>query len=599
MFELSITNHHNSAFVKLPESKYGFSKDLHESISFTNPHIIISGSRFRKETGDYYENEDHVIVVVGKTFYRSAFSANLSSVNAAELLTQYKKHNEDFVNQLKGNFIIAIYTIKDNNLLVLKDTLGLKYFYHTCENNRFYLSTNLNDFKQITKKINYAAVIEKLIFTYPIGEESYLEDVFVLKEGGRLRINNGNLFKDTWTSINSLFAIDPLNKKIDKQAFLRIFEKNVLQRASVANIINASLTGGFDGRSNIAVLLNHKKKFHAYSFGKQGGENTVIPKQIAEKLGLDYEPIYLEENFEQNYAQCALDAIYYSDGISIFERANYIYALKKLPAHSLYNITGLIGGEIFSPVHQKTDYINTTYYNIIYLEMDFSIKALLLEKNIKKYINDDIIENKLTQQKITDNIEKRRKLVRDWKNEDFGWMYYLKDLISLGFRQFYGNQMHLERFYNENLTPFYDIDMIEYLFSTRHILRYRHAFKDSLFLRRNNRKMQTWIISRFSKELAAIPVDRGYPPIYTTDIRWLLIPFFFFMRRCKLKQSEPEFSSSSWCNLLYKVIKKDSFSFSSELLNSTNTIDAIEKYNSGCYSKNFNQALSIAIWLQQ
>ena len=598
MFELTITNNHNCSFGSSPENNYGFSGDLHNSIIFTCPQIIITGLRYINEKDDFYETHEFVIAIVGKVFYQMAFSDSYYSVNAEELLNQFSICGKNIFKQLKGNFIIAIYNKKEDRLILIKDILGLKYLYYKSENEAFYLSTNLSDFKQVTNKINYAAVIEKILFTYPIGTESYLEDVFMLEQGGILSIEKGNLKKDTYSSINELFSNQFPLDKFSKQTFLNKFEKSVLQRANVSSKINVSLTGGFDGRSNVAVLLKHNKKFHSYSFGKQGGENTNIPLKVAEKLGLEYEPIFLGDDYESEYAQCALDSVYFSDGISIFERANYIYAMKKLANYSNYNITGLIGGEIFAPVHLKTDYINNTYYDVIYQGLDFSIDALLAEKGITEFINSDITGNKSTLKKVLNNIETRRNLVNEWKNQEFGWLYYLKDLISLGFRQFYGNQMHLERYYNENLSPFYDVDIMKYIFSTKHVLVYKDAFKSSPLLRRNNRKFQTLIINYFSRELAAIPVDRGYPPVYTTDLRFLLIPYFYYYRRYKRKHLTPEFNTPAWSKILYKVLISDGNYFSDTFLKNEVITKALEKYNKTDYNKSFNQMLSIAIWLK-
>jgi hypothetical protein len=599
MFELTITNNQNSKFGSSPENKYGFSGELHECISFVNHQIIISGLRFAKEKGDFCETQEYVIAIVGKAFYRMNYSSSNCSVDAEEILNLYSINGKDIFKQLKGNFIIAIYNKKKAQIVLVKDMLGLKYLYYKSDNTTFYLSTNLSDFKHITNKINYAAVIEKMLFTYPIGEESYLEDVFMLEQGGILSIEKGLLEKDTYVSLNDLFPNQLPLDKFSEQTFLDKFEKSVIQRAGVSDKINVSLTGGFDGRSNVAVLLKNNKKFHSYSFGKQGGENTKVPLNVSKKLGLDYEPIFLGDDYEANYARCAMDAVYFSDGISIFERANYIYAMQKLVKYSNYNITGLIGGEIFAPVHLKTDYINSTYFDIIYLGLDFSIDTLLAEKDIKEFINSDITANKSTKQKILNNIEIRRNLINEWKNQEFGWLYYLKDLISLGFRQFYGNQMHLERYYNENLSPFYDVDLMEYIFSTRHVLIYQDAFKSSPLLRRNNRKFQNLIINHFNRKLASIPVDRGYPPIYTKDLRLFLIPYFYYYRRYKKKHLTPEFDTPSWCKILYRELINNADNFSETLLKSEVVTGALEKYNKTSYNKSFNQMLSIAIWLKK
>jgi hypothetical protein len=159
--------------------------------------------------------------------------------------------------------------------------------------------------------------------------------------------------------------------------------------------------------------------------------------------------------------------------------------------------------------------------------------------------------------------------------------------------------MHLERYFNENLSPFYDVDIMEYLFSTQHIFQYQKAFKNSPIIRRNNRKLQTSIIRIFSKELASITVDRGYSPIYTTDLRRLTIPFIFYWRRFRLKRMVPEFDSPGWSNILFEELVRNVNQFSGELLNTSRIIKVLEKYNRNGYNISFNQMLSIAIWLKQ
>lgn len=600
MFELAITNKLSSTFASLPENRYGFSPKLHESLFFSDNNIRISGLRFKGDDLDFIENEEHLVAIVGKVFYRLAFSSDLNFISASEVLKQFKQKKETFINYVKGTFIIVIYNKKGNDLLLVKDQLGLKYLYYKNDKGNYFISTNLNDFKLLSPKINYSAVVEKILFTYPITEESYFEDVFMLKNGCILNLQNGEVSSAVYFSVDQIFSPLNLLKKFSKQTFIDIFEKSVLQRASVSANLNVSLTGGFDGRSIVAVLLNHNYKFHSYSFGKQGGENTEVPMIVSQKLGLDYESILLEEVYENNYSRCALDAIHYSDGTSSFERANYIYAIEILASRGThYNISGLLGGEVFAPVRLKTDYINGTYYDLMYLGLNRSTHDLLEEKGIKEYINEEIIDDRDTLQKLASNVEERRKLINVWRKDECGWVFYLKDFVSLGFQQFYGNQIHLERYFNDNQTPFYDIDLLEYLYSTEHVYSYMNAFKDSVFLRRNNRKLQTMIIRNFSKALSEIPVDRGYPPAYTTDLRKLLIPFIFYRHHLQRKRLPPEFDSPAWSKILYKGLIDRETCFSHELLSKIETISSIEKYNNSDYSKDFNNMLSIAIWLNQ
>jgi hypothetical protein len=476
--------------------------------------------------------------------------------------------------------------------------LGLKYLYYKINGDQFYISTNLNDFKRIGCEYKYSVVLEKILFTYPIGDESFLGDVFLLKQGCILSYFDAELKQEEYFNMDSLFHPGSDLDRFDKRRFIEIFEKSVLQRCNAAAKMNVSLTGGFDGRANVAVLLKNHRDFRTYSFGKKGGENTVVPLAVTTKLGLNYLPVYLDEEYEKHYAECASAAIYFSDGISIFERANYIFALKKIAAYSNYNITGLLGGEIFAPVHLKTDYLNETYFKLIYSEDKFELKQFLTNKNLGNYINMSFIEQNEITEKTGEAINIRIELVKKWKKQEYKWLYYLKDLMTLGFHRFYGNQMHLERYYCENLTPFYDLDVIKYLFSTDYISIYKAAFVSSPLFRINNRKLQSLIINELFPELGEIPVDRGYPPNYNLDYRRIFIPYFYYKRIKNLKKAPPDFASPLWCKSLFKEKLHLFDGFNNEFFNSESMQKTMAGYAKENYNKDFNHLLSVALWLE-
>lgn len=597
MFEISLTNSKKDSFIIASSDRPGYDISLHEEVCYQDNFVTISGLRYLREKDDHEENDQFAVFISGKIFYQISQTEILAPLSAKEILNDYAADGNNLIGKLKGNFIIIIYNKKRKTLFIAKDQLGLKYLYYESKGDYFYISTNLNDFKRIDYEYNYSAVLEKILFTYPIGEESYIKGVCLLKQGSILSYSDSQLIQEEYFNVENLFpnSANPLH--FNKRHFLELFEKSVLQRANAADNLNVSLTGGFDGRANVAVLLKNHRNFRAYSFGKSGGENTVVPLAAAEKYGLYYLPVYLDEQYEKNYSECALNAIYFSDGISTFERANYIYALKCIAEFSNYNITGLIGGEIFAPVHLKTDYLNNTYFKLIYLKEKLDLPSILADKNLADYINRRFIERREIIEKTEEIINARIQLVNKWKKQDYGWMYYLKDLMTLGFQRFYGNQMHLERYFCENLSSFYDLDVIKYLFSTDYNSIYRNAFKNSALARINNRKLQSLIIKEFYPELGEMPVDRGYPPNYNLDFRKVFIPYFYYKRKRKLKNAVPDFSSPSWCQIMFKE-KLDMFDgFDNEFINFKIIKKTIADYEIKNYNKDFNHLLSVALWL--
>lgn len=596
MFEISLTNYKGS-FMSAPTNRHGYDVPYHSFVQFQDDFLTINGLRYFHDKDDFSENDQFVIFISGKVFYQLSYSINLEPLSSTEILRLFLKDGKYILDKLKGSFVIVIYDKKRKSIFVAKDQLGLKYLYYKRKGNYFFISTNLNDFKRIDYKYNYSAVIEKIIFTYPLGEESFIKEVFLLKQGSILTYADSKIVQEEYFNIEKLFPNSTNLKCFDEGYFVELFEKSVLQRVNVAEKSNVSLTGGFDGRANVAVLLKNHRNFRAYSFGKSGGENTRVPLVLSEKLGINYLPVYLDEEYEKNYSECALDAIYFSDGISIFERANYIYALKCLAGYSNYNMTGLIGGEIFAPVHLKTDYLNNEYFRVIYQNEKLDVPSILINKNLVDLLNMRFIECNKIINETKENINKRIQLVNKWKKQDYDWMYYLKDLMTLGFQRFYGNQMHLERYFCENLTPFYDLDVIKYLFSTDYNSIYRKAFKKTVFARINNRKLQSIIIKEFYPELGELPIDRGYPSNYNLDFRKFFIPYYYYRRKRKLKNASPDFSSTSWCKIMFRE-KSDMFNdIDNDFINAKLFHKKISGYEKIKYNKDFNHLFSVVLWL--
>lgn len=594
MFELSISNTAGNAFpIGSGERKF-FDATIHETITYDDAVLSVNGLRYKGETDDFLNTDEHLVVVCGKVFYRLGAVADKQPLKAEHILSLYRKKGKGFEKELKGNFILFIYSKAGGTFTLSKDQLGLRYLYYKQHNKNFWISTNLNDFKTPDYKVNYCAVLEKLVFSYPISEESFIENVLMLGPGKRICSANPGISVETWFDVNELFTQQP-RRKFDETEFVNLFESSVLQRASVSQRPVVSLTGGFDGRANVAVLLNNELDFKAYSFGRPGGENTEVPLNVSRILHLDYMPVRLDGGFEAGYSASALAAIELSDGISVFERANYIYSGKRIAKFSHYNITGLIGGEVFSPVHQKTDYINENYYNIIYGGVEADPIALLTKSGIIGFLNPDCFFNEQTLSKFKEHIRNCRQQVNAWRAGDFEWMYYMKDLINRGFRHFYGNQMHLERYYAENLSPFYDIDLLAYLFSSDYIDTYKNAFKSSVLLRRNNRRLQSLIIRRCYAPIGEIPVDRGYPPNYNLDFRKVLIPWIFYKRKKESANTTSDFDSKTWCGILYKE-KGGDLQLNDQMGKITVVREFMATYKRENYNRAFNNLLGILNW---
>ena len=130
--------------------------------------------------------------------------------------------------------------------------------------------------------------------------------------------------------------------------------------ASDSEKVLVSLTGGFDGRCNLALLDHPKENFLCYSMDARSRQ-IKVPEKIAYKTGINYKPIILDENFVRNYAHIFLIlATYFSNGSAPISFANIYYAFNQLSSYSDVAVTGSFGSEILRPLRIEGTRLTTS-----------------------------------------------------------------------------------------------------------------------------------------------------------------------------------------------------------------------------------------------
>lgn len=561
-------------------------------IEFTNFQFF--GLSYKNEADDWFENDAHCIITLGKVFYQyRCGKQDKGFIGAGELLGIITA-SSDYYEKIKGNFTIILFDKITNTLNIINDQLGLKPIYFSEINGEIYISNNLNNFKTFNPGINWAAVLERILFTYPIMKDTYYQGIFQLNGGEELVID-GEIKKKQKLNIEKI-VFNEREEKFEIEEFINIFNHAVLQRAKVFDKTVLSLTGGFDGRTMVSVLLKNNIPFKAYSFGKFGGENTVVPLTISRQLGLDYMPVYLEEDYEVNYGNCSLEAIYFSDGLSFNERSNYPYVFNKLSGFSNFILSGLGGGELLRPLHLREDYMNQLYYDVIYNNQPLNINKHLDDNHISRYLKEEFIHHHKLE--LAKRIKTKQQDIQRMRNRAQGYLFYLCDLLQTGFIKYYGTEMHLERFYADNLTPYFDYDLIGYIFSTSYRRLFKKAFKSHPFFRWKGQQVYAHVLKRNYRELGKFPVDRGYKPVYLIHpLKRLFIPYLFYKRRRRRKRSPAEFTSDRWSQFFYREIEKK-LTKESLFFNTKEISGFIANYHPGKYNLEFNRIVSLYTWLE-
>ncbi len=140
-------------------------------------------------------NEDHTIAMMfeGKIYNDKEIKSRLRSIHkfrsdcSGEILVhQYEADGDDFLDQVNGKFVFALWDERNQKLVLGRDRLGIEPLYYYRDNGRLIFCTSLRflmDTGWIEKRLNHAAVLQYLLYCYNPGDETFFQKVYKLPAG--------------------------------------------------------------------------------------------------------------------------------------------------------------------------------------------------------------------------------------------------------------------------------------------------------------------------------------------------------------------------------------------------------------------------------
>jgi hypothetical protein len=269
-----------------------------------------------------------------------------------------------------------------------------------------------------------------------------------------------------------------------------------------------ALTGGFDGRANLALLDKKPEDFLCYSYGMQGSRQIEIPKLITKELKINYNPVLLDAKYEAEHDECTLEAIEYSNGNAPIIRSNYPYAYKILSSYSRTIMTGLFGSEVMRPLHNLGIMMND-YSEKLFLSDDpkNTLREIIKDVKSKNYIDEKIIDDN-TEAIVEKIYEEYFEKYKNY-NKILRFFFFI---IQEGVRKYFSQEIQIERMFVTTRFPFFDDDFVQLMFKTPFAGMYNGFLGKSKIKRRKGQLLYAYIYRRFKPGLGKVELDRGYKP---------------------------------------------------------------------------------------
>ncbi|NJO87649.1 MAG: hypothetical protein HC831_00820, partial [Chloroflexia bacterium] len=513
-------------------------------------------------------------------------------LTAQEVSILYLEHNRKITDYIKGSYSILIFDKQKNEVIAFTDKFNIKNIYYSYTTDQLLVSSSLSAFSHYSpedfSKANVKSILEYYLFDFDLVNESFIENVKTLPSSTYLLADKTGISKEKYWSIFENFSnTEPVYNQYDGiKEIEKLMKKNLKLYLGNPDKTAFALTGGYDSRTNLALLNGSLNENFFYSYGLEESYDIRLAKKVAKKLDLNFKAFKMDSNYAKSFDEDAEIAIALGDGASEMNRANYVYVYKDLFNTYDQILTGLFGSELIKRPTSLGGYI------------DINIRDLLLTNNVDECF-EKIIERAKEENFFKPEIidEYKDQILVDLKSNPFivneyeGARKFFFFITGIGNCKYFMKEIKTERPFVENLHPYLDIEFIELLMKTPYPWVYNWETKKSLLENLKIHKFYAYLIHRNNKKLSNIISTHAYKPKYL--LRRIYLPFlifqFLFYRR-KIKKIGIFRNEEMIWDFYQK--RKEVFTKYESLFNQHNIENEHTKH-----LKDFTQLSSLQIWM--
>ncbi|HSS21912.1 MAG TPA: asparagine synthase (glutamine-hydrolyzing) [Pyrinomonadaceae bacterium] len=220
------------------------------------------------------------------------------------ILHLYEELGPDFVNQIEGDFGIAIWDEERGQLVLARDRIGVKplYFYH--QNGRFIFASEIKAILQhpaVTREIDEESLYHYLTFLTTPAPRTLFRDIQKLPAGHRLVVNgHGSIRQEKYWDALPPQEPNKQNETECQEEILRLLRDSIRKRMMSDVPFGVFLSGGVDSSANVALmseLMTQPVRTYTVGFKDSDELNELASaRTIAKKFGTDHHEVIIDRD---------------------------------------------------------------------------------------------------------------------------------------------------------------------------------------------------------------------------------------------------------------------------------------------------------------
>lgn len=312
----------------------------------------------------YYENypiitieRDSCLVIMEGLIYNyneNYINDFLDNIKGNLLNDENIKSVHDFIDHADGEFIIYVYYINTNDLVILNDSLGRLPIFYYKDCNNFIISRDMDYIlkKNNNTEIDNIGLYEYLLFGINLGEKTLFKNVHRLPPNSILHYNNEkHTINNDVSRPYFCYEYEISNISYDESIsmFLKLFKEGLKNRVNKTSqyLSVIQLSGGLDSRGTLSGLYEFGIKPSVVTYNDISINSTEVrvAKEISKHFGFDIKTIDIKNEYDKQWIDLLISI---KCGLNHVGMAKYLKCndeITKIFGDNIVIFSGLYGGE--------------------------------------------------------------------------------------------------------------------------------------------------------------------------------------------------------------------------------------------------------------
>ncbi|HEV2883795.1 MAG TPA: asparagine synthase (glutamine-hydrolyzing) [Pyrinomonadaceae bacterium] len=226
-----------------------------------------------------------------------------SQTDSETILHLYEERGLNFVNEIEGDYAIALWDAKREELILVRDRIGVKplYFYH--QDGRFIFASEIKAILQypgVTPDIDEQSLYHYLTFLTTPAPQTLFQGIQKIPAGHFLIVRRDGSVKLTryWDALPPPDTADAGDED-RKREILRLLRDSITKRMMSDVPFGVFLSGGVDSSANVALMSEQMSRpVDTYTVGFKDAEylnELDSARRIAQQFGTNHHEVIIGE----------------------------------------------------------------------------------------------------------------------------------------------------------------------------------------------------------------------------------------------------------------------------------------------------------------